>query len=102
MINPSQSTLRPFGITVGGTLLALGLWCVDGGELGLVCPGFSVAGGMVLPAGVAAPRSLARPYSCWIALTESLAFAMTQVFLLLHWPQGEQRRVQADGLRPLR
>ena len=105
MTKASPSTLRSFGLTVGGILLLMGLWWVHRGKFGLVGPGFAVAGGILLLAGVAAPRLLARPYSGWMALAEGLAFVMTRVilflvFVLVVTPIGLLRR--AVGGDPLR
>lgn len=105
MTHASRSTLRQFGLLVGGILFALGTWWIHRGKFGAAGPAFAGVGGLLVLLGLAVPSVLARPYAGWMALAEGLAFVMTRVILFLVYalvvtPIGVVRRLL--GGDPLR
>jgi Saxitoxin biosynthesis operon protein SxtJ len=73
--------LRKFGLTVGGVFLLLGVWCAwrhrAAGSYLLA------TGGLLVVAGVAAPRALRWVYVAWMALGLTLGFGVSTVLLTL-------------------
>lgn len=82
----SPRELRNFGLTLGVAFAALGGVWLYVGRFHNLATVFVILGAMMILAGLAAPRALAKPYRAWMAFAEALGAVMTRIILaVLYW-----------------